>query len=339
MKRGLNWSLVAFATVLGLLIAGTTVAVVYALAFLPVMPPSPPAHVTRYAVSTIRGFNSNNMWVSCDTSGNTYVSDHSSTIVQLRGQTVTKNYTRLYVSYVYVSKIVWHEDSLYFLSISQSQHQLGTDLSSVIRLNHVTEFFSTNFDRINLTTTGITDKVKPLSFLAIDSIGQLYTASQQLVSSSWLIQKQYLNGTSELFDTMSSTEPTGLAVDLAGNVYFASAQQIKKISPGGQMTVLAGNGTAGHLDGPGMQAMLSKPIGMVLDSRGSLFFTDDVFVRSISPSGFVSTIAGNGTKATIDGIGMLASFHSPYDIAADSQTGRLFVTDSVAGVVRMLTPV
>ncbi len=68
----------------------------------------------------------------------------------------------------------------------------------------------------------------------------------------------------------------GIAVDRAGGVYVTESekQQILKIEPRGGMTVVAGTGAGGDLDGPGDTATFSSPAGLGLDGAGNLYVAD-----------------------------------------------------------------
>ena len=76
----------------------------------------------------------------------------------------------------------------------------------------------------------------------------------------------------------SFNQPSGVAVDKAGNVYVADAgnNQIRKISPAGVVTTLAGSnlGAAGSANGPGYAATFNYPAGVVVDAAGNVYVAD-----------------------------------------------------------------
>src|SRR6266849_1723717 len=90
-------------------------------------------------------------------------------------------------------------------------------------------------------------------------------------------------------------DPARVAVDAAGNVYFASLHSILKVEAGGALTRFAGNGRAGNSGdgGPAPAAQLNFPMGMAFDAAGNLYVADrDAnVVRRISAAGIISTVA------------------------------------------------
>ena len=90
-------------------------------------------------------------------------------------------------------------------------------------------------------------------------------------------------------------QPSGVAVDGAGNVYVADSANyvIRKVSPTGEVTTLAGlAGCSGRADGPGSAARFSGPFGLALDSAGNLYVGDSP-IRKITPDGVVTTVLDN----------------------------------------------
>jgi len=102
----------------------------------------------------------------------------------------------------------------------------------------------------------------------------------------------------------------------------------------GQMSVLAGNGTAGHRDGDASSAEFDSPSGLALGPDGTLYVTEsgNHDVRAIDPSGNVTTLAGCGTfdsrsGSFADGRGKRACFHAPNGIAVGPD-GVVYVADT-----------
>jgi uncharacterized protein (TIGR03437 family) len=102
-------------------------------------------------------------------------------------------------------------------------------------------------------------------------------------------------------EAMISPGVGGLAVDEDGNVYLAeaAADYIRKITPDGIITTIAGTGEPGHFSGdggPALAASFNVPQSLVLDNLGNLLVSDqnNGAIRQISPKGIISTIAGTG---------------------------------------------
>jgi hypothetical protein len=136
--------------------------------------------------------------------------------------------------------------------------------------------------------------------------------------------------------------PAQLTIDSTGNlfVYDNGNNRVRKISPDGIITTVAGNGTLG-LSGDGgfaVQAQLSDVGGMAVDLAGNLFISDPTNngIREVSSNGIISTIAGTGAcRFSGDGgPATAASLCSPLGLATDA-TGILFVADSARRIRRI----
>lgn len=96
--------------------------------------------------------------------------------------------------------------------------------------------------------------------------------------------------------------PRGIVLDGAGNLYVSEylGHRIRRISPDGQITTIAGTGAAGFAGdgGPATAARLNNPTNLEVDSRGVLYVLDtsNARIRRIDPGGTISTIAGTGTS-------------------------------------------
>ena len=139
----------------------------------------------------------------------------------------------------------------------------------------------------------------------------------------------------------SFNSPRGLAIDAAGNLYVAdlSNHRIRRITPAGVVTTLAGNGTNSSTDGTGTAATFNIPIDLAVDAAGTVFVADSGGnrVRRITPTGVVTTLAGSGTAGGTDGTGTAASFSSPRGIAL-GPGGIMYVADTTGNRIRAVTP-
>jgi sugar lactone lactonase YvrE len=103
--------------------------------------------------------------------------------------------------------------------------------------------------------------------------------------------------------TARFSQPSGLAVDNSGNVFVADGSAIRKITPAGDVTTLAGvlNQSGGLVNGLGTQARFSDLWGLTIDPSGNLFATDrgSQAIRKITPAGAVTTVLGTHDMATV----------------------------------------
>jgi sugar lactone lactonase YvrE len=118
--------------------------------------------------------------------------------------------------------------------------------------------------------------------------------------------------------TASFNTPSALALGPDGNLYVADTgnNRIRKITPDGRVSTVAGNGTAGYVDGPAAQAQFNGPLGLAVSAGGDIYVADtynDV-IRMITTEGEVTTIAGRGTPGFADGAQNLALFDTPSGI-------------------------
>jgi uncharacterized protein (TIGR03437 family) len=137
----------------------------------------------------------------------------------------------------------------------------------------------------------------------------------------------------------------GLAIDAAGNIYLADQNNnvVRKVDTTGVITTFAGTGTAGYTGdgGPAAQAELNGPLGVCVAPSGAIYVNDEGNgrVRAISPSGTITTVAGNGTTVSSGdgGPATAAGFVIPIRCAVDS-SGNLFIVDQGAFKVREVDP-
>lgn len=147
----------------------------------------------------------------------------------------------------------------------------------------------------------------------------------------------FTNGTGT---AASFNQPYALAIDASDNLYVGDRLNyaIRKITPAGVVTTLAGNGTSGMVDATGSAARFSEPIGLAADAAGNIFVGDyfNNRIRKITPAGVVTTFAGSG-PGMVDGTGTAAAFNNPFGLAFDA-AGNLYVSDSHNYAIRKITP-
>lgn len=131
--------------------------------------------------------------------------------------------------------------------------------------------------------------------------------------------------------------PYGIAVDKNGNVFVLDVlnYRIRKITPAGQVSTIAGTGTSGTADGNKATAQFGFMQGVAIDGQGNLYVSDEDRIRKVSPNGTVTTIAG-GDSGFEDGEGIGAKFAAPKGLAIDAE-GNIYIADEANHRIRKIT--
>ena len=154
------------------------------------------------------------------------------------------------------------------------------------------------------------------------------------------------NGDNIAATSAELSDPSGVAVDGAGNLYIADLgnSRIRKVTPDGTITTMAGNGTAGY-NGDNIAATsaeITYPEGVAVDGAGNLYIADYSYsrIRKVSAAtGLITTVAGNGTSGyNGDNIPATnAELNSPMGLAVDG-AGNLYIADYRNERIRKVTP-
>ena len=135
--------------------------------------------------------------------------------------------------------------------------------------------------------------------------------------------------------------PYGIDIDSDGNLYVAdySNHRIRKITPSGDVSTLAGSGSADYIDDVGSAAAFNGPLDLAVDTAGNVYVSDEQnnIIRQVAPDGTVTTFAGTGASGDLDGIASEAQFRNPDGIAVDLD-GNVLIGDAGNHKIRKITP-
>ncbi|MGC9194890.1 MAG: hypothetical protein ACP5IL_05465, partial [Syntrophobacteraceae bacterium] len=196
--------------------------------------------------------------------------------------------------------------------------------------------------------------------VAVDTSGNLYIADssnnciREVNATSGIISTVAGNGTAGYSGdggaatSAQLSQPGGVTVDYLDNIYIADTanERIRKVDPSGDITTVAGTGTAGYSGdgGPATSAELNQPVSVAVDASQNIYVADtqNSRIRKVdATSGNVRTIAGNGTQgyAGDGGPAILAQLNLPQGVAVDI-AGDIYMADTanyrIRGIYQVL---
>ena len=231
----------------------------------------------------------------------------------------------------------------------------GSTVRKITSTGSVTTLAGTAGVKGNLDGIGTAAQFNTPQGLSVDSSGNVYVADTynntiRMITPAGVVTTLagspngigYLDGTG---GAARFNLPRRPALDSAGNLYVADTGNnvIRKITPAGVVTTLAGTwyaGSKGDSDGKGMAARFNEPQGVAVDGSGNLYVADTFngSVRKITPDGTVATLAGSPAgNGSSDGQGSAALFFGLLGVAADS-AGNVYVADAYNATIRRITP-
>jgi uncharacterized protein (TIGR03437 family) len=191
--------------------------------------------------------------------------------------------------------------------------------------------------------------------IAIDSSGNLFIADVRnnrvrKVDASGIITtvagngQQGYSGDGATAVNAQLNRPQSVVVDAAGNLFIADScnTRIRKVTPAGLITTIAGTGQAGYSGdgGSASSAQLNVPSAITLDAAGNLLIADNnnSRIRKMTPAGSMTTVAGNGQYGYSgdSGPSTSAQLFNPYGVAIDA-AGNLLIADSGNNNVRKVS--
>jgi len=186
--------------------------------------------------------------------------------------------------------------------------------------------------------------------IAVDAQGNLYIADAynnriRKITTAGVVSTIAGTGVAGFADGNASvakfSKPTGIAVDANLNIYVGDRDnhRVRKITPSGIVSTLAGTGVAGLLNGNGSIAKFNTPCGITVDANNNVYVADRVnnCIRKINSMGVVSMFAGTGAMGFQDG-NALASARFTYPMAlVFDKLGNLFVADQLNNSIRKVS--
>ena len=197
---------------------------------------------------------------------------------------------------------------------------------------------------------------RELHGVAVDGLGNLYIADRnnqriRKVDSAGTVTTVAGNGGRGFAgdggpaSQAQLSEPEGVAVDGAGNLYITDSfnHRIRKVDLTGTISTVAGNGERGFAGdgGPAVEAQLSSPQAVAVDGTGNLYIADTFNgrIRRVDLTGTITTIAGNGERgfAGDGGPAVEARLDLAHGVAV-GEMGNLYIADTYNHGIRSLKP-
>ncbi|MDK2773028.1 MAG: T9SS type A sorting domain-containing protein [Flavobacterium sp.] len=194
--------------------------------------------------------------------------------------------------------------------------------------------------------TGTAAQFSSPTSITIDASGNLYVADRgnhkiRKITPAGVVSTIAGSTLGYLDDIGTSARfyyPNGVTVDSSGNLYVADGgnNRIRKITPTGQVTTLAGS-SSGYVDDIGTAAKFNTPYGIVVDGTGNIYVADwgNHKIRKITQTRVVTTFAGS-TGGYADGLATTAKFFMPRGVAIDG-LGNVYVADTTNDKIRKIS--
>ncbi|MGF7075826.1 DUF6443 domain-containing protein [Mucilaginibacter sp. 3215] len=184
--------------------------------------------------------------------------------------------------------------------------------------------------------------------VAVDGSGNVYVADAfnnkiRKITSAGVVTTLAGSGTASSIDGTGTgatfNQPFSVVTDASGNVYVTDrvGAKIRKVTPAGVVTTLAGSGTASFADGTGTAASFNAPTSIGIDKAGNLYVTDEANnrIRKVTSAGVVTTLSGTGAQGGMNGAGNASTFYLPFAIAANAG-GLVYVGDFTTNLIRKI---
>lgn len=186
----------------------------------------------------------------------------------------------------------------------------------------------TTVDIVSITPNQIVFRV-PIALssgiVVLNVNGTEYSGPQFTYQQSWQVSTfagTNISGFADgLLNDARFSSPNKMTIDSNDNIYVIDGNRIRKITPDGIVTTVAGNGNSGTMDGPALDVPLTL-YGITVNENDEVIFSDQNCLKKLS-GGFVTTIAGNPNETGLtDGMGLSARL-APTSLTHDP-TGNIY---------------
>jgi len=185
--------------------------------------------------------------------------------------------------------------------------------------------------------------------VAVDATGNIYVADYgnnliRKITPAGVVSTFAGSGNQGITDgagTLASFDaPTGITADASGNLFVADAGNnlIRKITPAGVVSTVAGSDSTGSVNGTGNAASFYDPLSVAVDGSGNLYVADagNDEIRKITSGGTVTTFAANDTSSTANAPVGLA-FNNPTGVTLDA-SGNVYVANYLNNTILIINP-
>jgi len=200
--------------------------------------------------------------------------------------------------------------------------------------------------------TGASAKFNGPEGIVIDDNDNLYITDGQNHRIRRITREGYvttiagstMGDTDGLEDAAQFHGPSGITIDANNNLYVTDSEnhKIKKITPDGMVTTIAGADVKGYVDGTGSDAMFTIPRQITLGTDNVLYVAEYggdgglQGVRKVTLDGVVTTVTGSNQSDYVNGAVEEARFRFPQGMVTDD-LGNIYVADEANGVIRRIS--
>jgi len=275
--------------------------------------------------------------IAVDIEGNLYVADTNNNAIRILPRTYQRD----------ASGVIISRNTITGTLVGSGPDIVASGIGSGILLNRPRGVAVDASGSVYISDTGNHRICKVVSGGSLTTLAGSASFNGPLVYSYGLLDGQ---GTESSFNG-----PTGLCVDLKGNVFVADTNNnvIRRVTPSGKVTTVAGSGHQEYKEGRRQQASFNKPVGIAVDLYNVLYVTDtgNNVIRRITNEGNVIPVVGSPVQKTgaVDGYGSIdptralvpfekrATFNAPLGICV-GPLRVLYVADSLNNKIRKITP-